>query len=108
MENKVGRPSLYSQELAEKICETIAAEKIGIHRLIEKYDFFPCWSVINRWLNKFPEFEAQYARARVQQAEIFVNEIIDIADNSTPENVQCARLQVDSRKWLASKLQPKK
>lgn len=108
MENKVGRPSLYSKELAEKICDTIASEKIGLRRIVEKYDFFPPTSVLNRWLCTIPEFAEQYARARVQQTEIFVNEIIDIADNSTPENVQCARLQVDSRKWLASKLQPKK
>jgi hypothetical protein len=44
------------------------------------------------WLNDDPEFAAQYARAR----------------DMSPETAQAARLQVETRKWIASKLKPKK
>lgn len=47
----------------------------------------------------------QYARARARQAEHYASEIIEIAD--TAEDAQLARLQVDARKWVASKLLPK-
>ena len=50
----------------------------------------------------------QYARAREQQADAIFDEILDIADQSTPETVQQARLQIDARKWMAGKLRPKK
>ena len=39
----------------------------------------------------------QYARAREEQADHYFQEIIDIADNATPETVNVARLRVDSR-----------
>ena len=35
-------------------------------------------------------------------------ECLEIADKATPENVSVARLQVDTRKWAAARLAPKK
>ena len=48
--------------------------------------------------------------AREEQADGFADEIIDIADSVTPETgeVAKAKLQIDARKWKASKLAPKK
>lgn len=49
-------------------------------------------------------------RARETQAEIYVEEIISIADSSSEESgaVAKASLQVDARKWYASKVASKK
>jgi hypothetical protein len=58
-------------------------------------------------MKSHPEFLEQYARARELQTDIFIDEIIDIAD-STENDVQRDRLRIDSRKWIASKLKPKK
>jgi hypothetical protein len=66
-----------------------------------------------------PEFAEQYARARELQAERFADDIIEIADDKSedvygelemPNSVAVARakLRIDSRKWIASKLLPKK
>ncbi len=54
-----------------------------------------------------PEFLEQYARVSELQTDIFIDEIIDIADG-TENDVQRDRLRIDSRKWIASKLKPKK
>jgi hypothetical protein len=67
------------------------------------------------------EFRHQYARAREAQADFLAEEILQIADDGendtyATENgpavnhdvVQRSRLRVDARKWLASKLAPKK
>jgi hypothetical protein len=59
----------------------------------------------------------KYARAKQSGMEVLADEIIEISDNSmgdwfddklNPEVVARARLRVDSRKWLLSKLVPKK
>jgi hypothetical protein len=58
-----------------------------------------------------PEFVEQYTRAREIQAEYFADEICDIFDNPpdvTSDHVQHARLRMDARKWLMSKMLPKK
>src|SRR5262249_575504 len=50
----------------------------------------------------------RYARAREAQADKYFQEIVEIADAATPETVNVARLRVDSRKWAAARLAPKK
>ena len=47
-------------------------------------------------------FASQYARARERQAEVRAEENVDISDND-PHPVR-ARIRVDARKWVASKL----
>jgi len=53
-------------------------------------------------------FANQYARAREAQTEALAEQIIPIADDATEEDAQVARLRVDVRKWIASKILPKK
>jgi hypothetical protein len=88
----------------------------------------PNISTVFRWLERHAEFSERYVRARDMQADALADEILDIADDSrndwvermnkdgTPsgqyvadsEVINRARLRVDSRKWIASKLKPKK
>src|SRR5262249_1427091 len=53
-------------------------------------------------------FLERYARAREAQADKFFKECIEIADAATQENCNVARLRVDTRKWAAARLAPKK
>lgn len=94
----------YSQELADKVCEMIM-DGFSL-RKIEATDSMPKRLDILRWLRGNPDFQTQYAHAREEQAEFYADEIIEIADNSTDSAK--ARVQVDSRKWIASKLKAKK
>ena len=64
----------------------------------------------------------QYARACEDRADFMADEILDIADSSEGDlyvddngdtkidgnTVQRARIQIDARKWLMSKMAPKK
>ena len=118
---KVGRPTDYNNKLADLICERVATHEVGLKRLCAMYDDMPDKITINRWRNKYPEFAAQYAQAKISQIETLVDEIIDIADDSTQDEIindqgmrVCnsefiarSRLRIDTRKWLASKLVPK-
>lgn len=53
-------------------------------------------------------FRDHYARAKEIQLDHMAEEIISIADSADKEDHQVARLRVDTRKWLLSKLVPKK
>jgi len=99
------RPLEFSQATADAICEQLA-DGISL-RTICKAAKMPARSTVFKWLANVPEFADQYARAREAQADTMFEDVLDIADTATPEEVQVARLRVDARKWMAGKLRPK-
>ena len=119
----LGRPTLYSQELADLICNRlIAGESL---RGICRDDAMPGTTAVMKWLGIYPDFAEQYARARELQADALADEIVLLSDESrigrkvtekadgtvetvTADMVERTRLQIDARKWFASKLAPKK
>lgn len=120
---KPGRPSIYSQELADRICSELASGKSM--RTVCKPDDMPSMDTIFRWIREKPEFSEHYAKAKAEAADALVEEMIDIADSGTndwmenhdPDNpgyrangehIQRSRLRVETRKWIAAKLKPKK
>lgn len=120
-----GRPSSYTPDMAEAICMRLAmGESL---RAICADDDMPDKATVLRWVLVNPEFRDQYARARELQAEGLVDDIMEISDdgtndwmerNSEPgedigwrvngEHIQRSKLRIDSRKWFASKVLPKK
>jgi hypothetical protein len=60
------------------------------------------------WLKQDEDFLERYARAHEAQADKFFKECIEIADAATQKNCNVARLRVDTRKWAAARLAPKK
>ena len=122
---KTGRPAMYSAELAERICEAIALDTRGVDAICEAHDDFPCGRTVRTWLLREPDFLPLYTRAREAQAELMGAEIIEIADDTSRDTkmvkrgddevevqdtewINRSRLRVDTRKWLMSKLAPKK
>ena len=94
--------------MVDKVCEAIATGQ-SVNEL-SKTNNFPDHSTIYKWLAKYPDFAEKYERAREKQAEIYANQIIDIADNCRPDSDSAAKakLQVEARKWIIAKLLPKK
>jgi len=119
-----GRPSSYSEEIADEICNRLALGESLIQMC--KDEHLPSRETVRTWIIAFPSFSAKYARAREEQQEHHAEEILAIADDSSNdwmdremdngriervvdhENIQRARLRVDTRKWIMSKLAPKK
>lgn len=102
----MGRPSDYSQELADRICEGLSDGKSL--RAICRAEDMPGKTTVFRWLQSNLEFRDQYARAREAGADSLADEMVDIADGLESDDVQRDRLRVDTRKWVASVLKPKK
>jgi len=99
-----GRPSDFSPEKANAICERLAAG--DSLRTICQEEGQPDKATVFRWLASNEAFRDQYAHAREMQAETYADEMVNIADTAKDANL--ARLQIDARKWKASKLAPKK
>ncbi len=99
---QTGRPSTFNQEIADKVCQHIA--RGGYATDTQRFGL-PSITTINKWANEIPAFAAAYARAREARAEHFAEEMVEIAD--TASDPVKARLQVETRKWIASKLFPR-
>jgi hypothetical protein len=118
-----GRPSSYSPELAEAICNLIVEG--NSLRAIEDIDGMPSKTSILRWAAKNTEFRDQYARACEARTDAHADEILAIADDGqndwmqknhgenlvwveNGEALRRSQLRIDARKWLMSKMAPKK
>jgi hypothetical protein len=104
---KPGRPAIYTAELATAICTRLAeGESL---RGICASDGMPARSTVARWVVEDTEgFSAQYARAREMQAELLIDEIVEIADEAEDrENAPAIKVRVDTRIWAAGRLRPK-
>jgi hypothetical protein len=80
---KVGRPTMYSAELAERICQRI--ENGESERRIAMDDDMPSQSTMWRWKEEHPEFCKQSARAREVSAEKFNDELLELQENLNNE-----------------------
>ena len=109
---KIGRPTKYSPEWAEGFCALIA-EGQSVAEICERRDQ-PSQQSVYTWLRENEDFLERYARAREAQADLFFKECLEIADrgkdgeNESQARIQRDRLRVDTRKWMAARLAPKK
>lgn len=96
--------TIYSEELATKICDLLAegksmvkaCEEVGISR-----------RTVTSWLEKKPDFVEKTIHARGEATDDMVDRIIDIARDES-RDYYTRRLEIDSIKWIAGKQRPKK
>lgn len=95
-------------------------------RNVLKDEDLPSSKTFYEWLESDELKVKRYARACELRAEIIFDELIDIADDGrndfmtkmlggdveieclNSENIQRSRLRIDARKWILSKMNPKK
>lgn len=113
---KRGNQTKYTLELADKICDMISTGKslrAACRELGEVSEF-----CVRNWILDDREgFASQYARAKMAQMAALEDDLIEIADQAPPMTESGAsdsgwvahqKLQIDTRKWLMSKIAPKK
>ena len=114
----------YSKEDIDKIFNYVCSEieKGRALRNVLKDDKMPSTSTFYEWLDNDDVKSKQYARATSVRADIIFDDILSIADENTNDTyindngievvnndvIQRSRLRIDSRKWVLSKLNPKK
>lgn len=118
-----GRPTDYTAEIAQRICEELACGRSL--RDVCADEGMPAESTVRAWaLDDRDGFSAHYARARELGYHSMADELMEIADDArndwmercgeedagwqaNGEHIQRSRLRVDTRKWMLSKVLPK-
>ncbi len=118
-----GRPTKYTPELAEGILERLSSgESLTSICAAEE---MPKRTTVVKWQGQHDTFATLYARARVAYADAIFDEAIEIADDASGdwttrtkngeeirvvdhENIQRARLRVETRLKAAAKINPAK
>ncbi len=104
-----GRPPMeFTEEIADAILHGIA-EGNSLVSILKEDDELPSYTTVMKWLRQYPEFAANYARAREDQADHDADKIGDIAERVVRGDVdpQAARVAIDAYKWAAGKRKPK-
>lgn len=119
----LGRPTTYTLKLADTICQRLAEGESM--RSISRDKDMPAMSTMFKWLRENDIFSEQYAKAKQESADAMAEDILDIADTPVIGEIKTIRpdgsieikqdemlghrrLQIDTRKWLMSKMKPKK
>lgn len=95
-------------------------------RAICRDEEMPSRTTVLRWAEDIEAFRDQYARAREALQDYWADEIVEIAEDGSndwmdretrdgriervfdQESFQRSRLRIDARKWLMSKLAPRR
>jgi len=119
----MGRQSKFSEKAADFICGELALGK-SLREICRAEDA-PSTSMVFRWLADNEAFRDQYAHAKQAGVEALAEELLEIADDGSNdwmerhykeqtawvengEAIRRSALRVDARKWILSKLAPKK
>ena len=103
----MARPTIYSEELEDRMLEEIASGR-SVISLCREEDWTPNADTWYRWMYKIDGLSDRYTRAKSISSEYHADQILAIADEADNQSFQVARLQIDARKWVASKLVPNK
>ena len=120
-----GRPSTFNAKIAEQVCQAIETTPKGLKWIIEANSKFPPIRTFYDWLERDEALSQRYRRARERQAELLVDETLEIADDTSEDTkivggednereaansewIQRSKVRIETRFKLASKLNPKK
>ncbi len=121
-----GRPTDYTIELGREICEAIASGSKGLRVLCKENPHWPHPRNIYKWMHRHEEFRQLYYESKANQVDVLVDEIIEIADDCSHDDkikydnngneiitansewINRSRLRIETRKWVAAVLQPRK
>ena len=95
-----GRPSIYTEEIAEAILDRLA-EGMPMKKIC-KEDGMPCYMSVLRWQRKFPEFGDLAARAKIDGTHALADECLEIADDTKADPAD-RRVRIDTRLRLIGK-----
>lgn len=120
----MGRPCEYTREIGDRICEALSM--CGSLRAVCREEWAPDRGTVMRWVvDDIDGFAARYARAKSMGIDEFVEETLEIADDGSNdwmrsnkpdaegyalngEHVQRSKVRIETRRWLAERLEPKK
>lgn len=123
---KKGRPTKYTKALADRILDYLSSG-MSLRETCRQKDVAVDPATVMDWVELDREgFSPRYARAIEKQLMVWGDQIIEISDDGSNdwmerkskdgsieivldnEHVQRSKLRIDARKWVLSKLMPKR
>jgi hypothetical protein len=107
-EKKIGRPTTFTEELAQEFCRRIASG--GSVASVCEADDMPDHATIYRWQRARPDFSDSLAHARAERSEAFSGQIMALGQRAIDEQIDPARIRVaiDAIDKAARIMQPRK
>jgi len=121
----MGYSQKQKEDIINTICKEIADNKESLRGALRK-DGMPDKNQFYKWIRDQESFREQYARACDERADAIFEEMLEIADDGrndfmkkslgdgvdiealNAEHIQRSKLRIDARKWMLSKMNPKK
>jgi hypothetical protein len=91
----------YIPMYADAICERVSNGEQLRAILSELEMTFYCFT---KWLRTVPSFAKDFAAARENVAHMYASELVELADNAITGQVDEAKLSIDARKFVMSKI----
>lgn len=113
---KRGRPTTYSKAKGEKIIAEVAGGR-SLWEICHKEAWAPTYNTAQKWLNRYwdTDFGYGYAEAVEHRARMAGEICIGLAHKTmlrsgrmTSQQVAAARLLIDTHKWAAAHMLPKR
>lgn len=105
----LARSHPYTDDIGDMLCAWIAKGH-SLRSWCQQQDIPQ--EVVYRWIRQRADLRERYAQAHEDRADSLADELLEIADQAAQfpsiEGVAAAKLRVETRKWIASKLKPTK
>lgn len=112
-------------EAIEEIFALIATTPKSLESICNSQGHFPTARTVYRMIAADEELCQRYTRAKAEQLQVLADQLVDLADQDRVcekvtikpdgsrevvilDQVERTKVQIDTRKWLLSKLDPKK
>ena len=98
---------MYTDAIAERICELVA-ERVPVAEICAM-EGMPDKATLYRWKRKFPDFCANYTRAREERADARQDYVDELSMKMLAGLIDpaAARVAIDAEKWQMGKEKPK-
>lgn len=104
---KLGRPSLYSPQLAATIVARLSGG-LSLRRLCRQ-NGMPNVATVLRWVGERADFREQYVRALEARGCAYGEQVVDVAHRVMAGELapDVGRVAIDGLKWAASRMAPR-
>ena len=80
-----GRPSKYTDELADRICEDLETSTLNIHKILMDNDDYPIQKIFYEWIVRHEYFRERYQKAQKLQCFAIENLMTDIINDDSED-----------------------
>lgn len=94
----------YTPEIGREICERLAQGERWSK--ICNTGRLPSYTTFYDWLRRYPELVEYRAQAREMAADLYADQVLDVAEAVTPATASADRVRIGALQWKAAKAAP--